>query len=116
MSRSDIDRLHHARSHANAATNLVQEHGIDVVLNDRDYRQSAVFDLIVIGETLSRVSMDVRSLDPEIPWRQLSDTRNRLIHAYWQIDVSVLKDFLMRNLPDLIRSLDRLIDTLEGGL
>jgi uncharacterized protein with HEPN domain len=43
-------------------------------------------NLELIGEAARRVPDDVRSAHPEIPWRMIIATRNRLIHAYLGID------------------------------
>ncbi len=43
-------------------------------------------NLELIGEAATHIPDDVQDAHPEIPWRQIIATRNRLIHAYLGID------------------------------
>ncbi len=52
-------------------------------------------------------------LEPSIPWRDITDTRNQIIHAYWQIDLSIVVEMIDRDLVPLAAALDRLIAVLE---
>ncbi|MHB1272304.1 MAG: HepT-like ribonuclease domain-containing protein [Rhodanobacter sp.] len=55
-------------------------------------------NLELIGEAASRIPVEVREQHTHIPWRLLTATRNRLIHAYLGIDddapVSAVLDVL----------------------
>lgn len=41
----------------------------------------------IVGEAATRVSEPLRLAHPEIPWRELIGTRNRLVHGYDAVDV-----------------------------
>ncbi|WP_242370641.1 DUF86 domain-containing protein [Anaeromyxobacter sp. SG26] len=43
---------------------------------------------------------------PEIPWAQIIATRNRLIHAYFDVDLQVVWDTVTDDLPQLVRLLE----------
>jgi uncharacterized protein with HEPN domain len=66
--------------------------GLDVVgFKESELIGSAVVQkLAVIGEAAARVSADVRSRHPEIPWAEIIAFRNILVHAYFGIDWSVV--------------------------
>jgi uncharacterized protein with HEPN domain len=49
-----------------------------------------VRNLEILGEAASRISPELRNDHPEIPWRTLISTRNRLIHAYFEIDLDIV--------------------------
>jgi uncharacterized protein with HEPN domain len=49
-------------------------------------RSAVVQKLGVIGEAAARVSADLTSRHPEVPWPQIVAFRNILIHAYFGID------------------------------
>lgn len=51
---------------------------------------AVVQKLSVIGEAASRISMDLRSRHPEIPWPEIIAFRNILVHAYFGIDWGVV--------------------------
>jgi uncharacterized protein with HEPN domain len=52
----------------------------DFVANGLVY-DATIRNLELIGEASTRVPENVRMAYPEIPWRQIVATRNRLIHA-----------------------------------
>jgi len=62
-------------------------------------------NLELIGEAASKISADIRSQHPEIPWRLLIALRNRLIHGYLGIDNDTIWSVLQDDLPVLLKNL-----------
>ena len=62
-------------------------------------------NLELIGEAATRVPDEVRDAHPEIPWRLIIATRNRLIHAYLGIDNDTLWSIIQDDVPPLITAL-----------
>ena len=46
--------------------------------------------LEIVGEASRRVSPDYQQAHAEIPWGAVGGLRNRLVHAYFDIDMDVL--------------------------
>ena len=67
-------------------------------------------NLELIGEAASRVPDDVRLANPEIPWRMIIATRNRLIHAYLGIDDDTIWSIIQDDLPPLLTGLKKIIE------
>jgi uncharacterized protein with HEPN domain len=49
-------------------------------------RSAVIQKLVTIGEAAGRVSLELNSRHPEVPWAQIIAFRNILIHAYFGID------------------------------
>ncbi|MCR4317466.1 MAG: DUF86 domain-containing protein [Planctomycetes bacterium] len=64
----------------------------------------------VIGEAAGRVSQASRDLDSDIPWHQISGTRNRLIHGYDQVDYDRLWNIVQTDVPELIERLKAIVE------
>lgn len=64
----------------------------------------------VIGEAASKVSEELRFSSPDIPWAQMVSMRNRLIHAYFDIDRDILWKTATIELKSLLPQLQALID------
>ncbi|MGH9599513.1 MAG: HepT-like ribonuclease domain-containing protein, partial [Terracidiphilus sp.] len=62
--------------------------------------------LEIIGEAATRVPEAERARLPGIPWRQIAAMRNRLIHAYDAVDLSIVWQILEGDLPRLIVALE----------
>jgi uncharacterized protein with HEPN domain len=69
--------------------------------------------LVIVGETLNRVSAAVKRAGPAIEWRLVADLRNLIVHAYWQIDLEIIADVIKNRLDPLIEELETLIAFVE---
>jgi len=65
-------------------------------------------NLELIGEAATHIPDAVREVYPQIPWRQLVATRNRLIHGYLGIDNDVLWSIIQDDVPLLLAELEDL--------
>jgi uncharacterized protein with HEPN domain len=59
----------------------------------------------IFGEAASKVSVETRASAPSIPWREIVSMRNRLIHAYFDIDHDVLWKAATEEIPTLSAAL-----------
>ncbi|MCK0744194.1 HepT-like ribonuclease domain-containing protein [Chromohalobacter nigrandesensis] len=63
-------------------------------------------NLELIGEAATRIPDDIRAAHPEIPWRLIIATRNRLIHAYLGIDHDTVWSIIQTHIPELREQLE----------
>ncbi|TAJ12771.1 MAG: DUF86 domain-containing protein [Planctomycetota bacterium] len=66
--------------------------------------------LEVIGEAANAVSAQFKAAHPEVPWRQMVGLRNRLIHAYFDVNLDIVWDTMQGDIPALIRVLEPLVE------
>jgi uncharacterized protein with HEPN domain len=59
----------------------------------------------IIGEAASRVTRETRDTMPRIPWQDIVGMRNRLIHAYFDVDHDRVWDTIEQDLPPLVDAL-----------
>ncbi len=76
---------------------------------DRMLALSLVKLIEIVGEAASRVSPKTQAAHPEIPWPDIVGMRNRLIHAYYDIDLDRVWDTVIDDLPPLIEDLEPLV-------
>jgi len=62
-------------------------------------------NLELIGEAATRIPDEVREAHPEIPWRVIIATRNRVIHAYLGIDDDIIWSIIEEDIPALLLTL-----------
>src|SRR3989344_1167295 len=67
---------------------------------------AAVRSLEIIGEAASKVSVDYRNEYPELPWRDMIDMRNKVIHEYLNVEYGVVWDTAVSDLPLLKEQLE----------
>ena len=68
-------------------------------------------NLELIGEAATRIPETVRDAHPEIPWRAIMGTRNRLAHAYLHIDDDIIWTLIVDAVPELLTALRKLLET-----
>lgn len=65
-------------------------------------------NLELIGEAATHIPDEIRTAHPEIPWRMVIATRNRLIHGYLGIDDDTLLSIIENDVPELLPLLQAL--------
>jgi uncharacterized protein with HEPN domain len=65
-------------------------------------------NLELIGEAATHIPFAVRDAAPQVPWRMIIATRNRLIHGYLGIDGDTLWSIIQSDVPALLPELERL--------
>jgi len=63
----------------------------------------------IIGEAANKVSGETRLQAADIKWAAITGMRNRLIHAYFDVNLDILWDTVTDDLPQLIASLESLL-------
>ncbi|WP_298135112.1 DUF86 domain-containing protein [Acidiferrobacter sp.] len=59
-------------------------------------------NLELIGEAATHIPDTIRTAHPDIPWRMIVATRNRLIHGYVGIDDDTLWSIIRDDIPELL--------------
>ena len=62
----------------------VAEVDFEAFENDEEIMDAVVHNLTVIGEAIGRLSPSLKEWHPDVPWRQIVATRNRIVHAYFE--------------------------------
>ena len=75
----------------------------DAFLRDEVLPAAVLHHLTVIGEAISRLSVELRERHPEVPWRQIIAVRHRIVHAYFDLDWQILWDAAISDIPELQR-------------
>ncbi len=89
--------------------------GLTATLDREELESNRILSLAVvrlleiIGEAAARVPEAERANYPEIPWREIVDLRNRLIHGYDSIDYDVLWSIIKHDLPPLAVELQQIL-------
>ena len=59
----------------------------------------------IVGEAASKVTPAGRARMPALPWRSMVGMRNRLAHAYFDIDANIVWKTVHEELPPLVTQL-----------
>lgn len=111
MQSEDRIRLQHMLDAARQAQAFAKGENRGSLENDRKLVFALLKAVEVIGEAASQVSKDTRKELPLIPWADIIGMRHRLIHAYFDINLDILWNTIVKDLPPLVGVLE---EVLEG--
>lgn len=100
--RHMLDATLEAMSFASGRTRADLDH-------DRMVTLALVKCIEIIGEAASHVTADTQRKHQDIPWRRITGMRNRLIHAYADVDLDVVWATIANDLPALRATLERIV-------
>ena len=70
--------------------------------------EACVFNLSQIGELARKLDESFTAAHMDIPWSQLRGLRNRIVHDYEGVNLTLAWDIIHEDLPDLIQKLKQL--------
>ena len=73
-------------------------------------------NLELIGEAATHIPDEVRAAHPEIPWRMMIATRNRLIHSYLGIDDDTLWSIIQDAVTTSAPQVSELLAVIQGEM
>ena len=62
-------------------------------------QDAVVRNLEILGEAVKGVDSTTREAHPEIPWKKIAGTRDRVIHGYFRVDLDIVWDIVEKELP-----------------
>ena len=109
MPKNDVVRLRHMLGAATEALSFARGYTRSELDRNRMLTLSLVKSIEIIGEAAANVSAETRGRYSEIPWLSIIGIRNRLIHAYFDINLDRVWDTVTEDLPPLIAALEKII-------
>ena len=80
---------------------------------DRLHMLAIIKSIEIIGEAASKVTETFKTENSNIPWNDIINMRNRLIHAYFDVNLDIVWQTVKTDLPDLIKALEEIIPPEE---
>ena len=106
MSPDDRIRLRHMVEAARTAMRFCQGRERHELDSDTMLRLALLHAVQIIGEAAARVSDAGRAAAPGVEWPVIVAMRNRLVHAYFDINTDILWKTVMLSLPALLHQLE----------
>jgi len=109
MFEDDNVRIRHILDAAREAVDFSQGRSRADLNSDRQLNLSLVRLLEIIGEAARGISTEFRQAHPDLPWKSMVGMRDRLIHAYFDINLDVVWETVTQDLPSLIGQLEKIV-------
>ena len=66
-------------------------------------------NLELLGEAASHIPEEICAEHPNIQWRSIVGTRNRVAHGYLGLDNDTLWDIIQNDIPELLPKLNKML-------
>lgn len=107
MPKDDEIRLRHMLDAAREALSFAHGRTRGDLDNDRQLVLALVKAIEIVGEAAARVSEPTRRRLPDMPWERIVGMRNRLVHAYFDINPDIVWRTGQEDLPELIALVEK---------
>lgn len=112
--QSDKIRLQHIRDAARKIIAFTQGETRESLARDEKLQLAVVRLIEIIGEASSRLTDDLKQQYPAIPWLAVVGMRNRIVHAYFDIDLNVVWDTAVEAIPTLLAQVEDILSDMES--
>ncbi len=109
MEKNDEKRLTHMLEAAKDAMGFLQGKTRDDLDKDKQLTLSLLKSLEMIGEAASKVSKECQLGCEPIPWDNVIDLKQQVVHTYWDIDRDWIWKTVTEELPPIINALQQLV-------
>ena len=87
--------------------------GRNVFLTDAKTRDAVLRNLHTLTESAQRLSKELQTKYPQVPWKNIQAFRNVVVHDYLGIDVNLIWDIIEKDLPELKPLIKKMLKELE---
>ncbi len=107
MKNDDDIRLRHMLDAAIEALRFTSGRQREDLEADRQLTWALIKAIEIIGEAAGQLSEETKTENSNIPWRDIIGMRNRLVHAYFDINLDILWKTVIDGLPPLLDDINR---------
>lgn len=110
MKPNNAAYLAHIRDAIQQIEQYSSDRTYDQYINNAWDQAAVARNLEIIGEAATQLTVEYKDAHPQIPWRKISDFRNVLTHEYFAIDLNLVWEIVQKDLPDLKKQIERLLE------
>ena len=113
MSISETEFLRHILAECDYLLLEAEQNSFNEFFENPRLSRAVCRSLEIIGEASSKIHPDLKAKFSHIPWREMSDIRNKIIHHYFGIDYDIIWDTIKTDIPILREWIESVIQAEE---
>lgn len=112
MSRpTDVERVRHILDFIERIETYTRP-GRDAFMADQMVQDAVLRNFEIIGEAARTLSPAAKDRAPSIEWRKIVGMRDHVAHGYFGVDLDLVWDTIVRDLPPLRAAVEKLLSEL----
>ena len=108
--RVDKDFLYDIQEAVRRIKIYTHEMTYEEFLADTRTQDAVIRNIEIIGEATKKLSVELRTQYPDVPWKEMTGTRNRLIHNYFGVDIEVVWKISIDELSNLALQITEILN------
>ncbi len=110
MSRKDKGNLLAIIDSSSKIKRFVEDHNnADSFYSDIESFDAVLLNFVIIGESVARLSEDIKQRNLHIPWKQIKRFRNFVVHDYFGVDAEEVWEIIQSHLPELEENIQTIV-------
>lgn len=109
MSHSLVEYLLHINDEIDFILSATEGKNKENIESSDLLKRAIVRSLEIIGEATKHIDFSFRDKYPQIDWKGMAGTRDKLIHDYMDVDYDIVFDIIENELPELKVEIKRIV-------
>ncbi len=110
----DKIRLQHIADAISEIDQYLDNVNFDAFTENSMMRFACIKQLEIIGEASNHISKEMKNRFSEIEWQQIVGMRNVFVHEYFGVDINLVWDIIMNDLPYLKQKITTVLLLIDG--
>jgi len=99
--KNDLLFIEHILDSIDAIETFSENLSKEKLVSDRLKQSAIVREMEIIGEAVKNISEILKNKHPEIEWKEIAGTRDKVIHHYFGVDLNIVWNIIKNDLPGL---------------
>lgn len=105
----DLTRLGDVLDAIRRIENYVSGVGKDSFVKNQMMQDAVMHQIEIIGEASNSISDEFQETHPSLPWMQMRAIRNKIVHEYREVNLDIIWDTVMNDLPAVKQQVQELL-------
>ena len=82
-------------------SNFIEDLSFNEFTEDKKTINAVIRSLEIIGEASKKVSREIKDNNQNIPWKEMTGMRDKMIHGYFDLDLVTIWETVKNDIPPL---------------
>ncbi|MEK6915641.1 MAG: DUF86 domain-containing protein [Nanoarchaeota archaeon] len=113
MTNNPLKFIEHILENINNIENFSANLTKDELLKDKLKQYAIIRAIEIIGEAAKNLPQQFRNSHPDVDWKEIIGTRDRIIHHYFGVDLDIVWNIVKKDLPKLKEKINKILSEVN---